>query len=292
MNKKFKRWIIAFFLIGIFTSPIVSLSEDSKDLIYDLKYDESRQVLTGKTTPHANVFLQNLAGSIVANDKGEFEIPIPKGTEESVIGMLDAEGDQSTNVLYNFKDNTVLNENDEEKTSDVTTEKTVEDSKKSEEKEMNSSSLSSEKISSEKESINADDSSETNSSSNKASINEISEELYVTPEEPELSLVWLWTLLVILIILGGGTGTYLWYKKKLEKEEQEKRRRSRKNRKRKKVTDATEDDEFENIFETKTVSVTEETSKKRKDNKTKKQSENSSSATTKKRRSSKNKKRK
>lgn len=82
--------------------PVNGLAEDGQ-LLYDLRYDESKSVLYGKTRPNANVYINDVAGNIVADDNGEFEMPVPKGLKISTVLMLDAEGDTSTDLRFNFE---------------------------------------------------------------------------------------------------------------------------------------------------------------------------------------------
>lgn len=245
MKKIIKRLSVIGLIILFFSLlPVKGLAEDGQ-LLYDLRYDESKSVLYGKTRPNANVYINDVAGNIVANDKGEFEMPVPKGLKISTILMLDAEGDTSTDLRFNFEKNTV------EKESSSTEESSSTSTSSSENKKEDSSKEENKKESETKESIKAVESTETKDSAKDSSSKteqSISSESYDSSElkEGKRSLVWLWTLLIVVGVLGLAVAGYLWYKKKLEREEAKKearhrRRQSKSKSKRKKNLD----DDFE-----------------------------------------------
>lgn len=114
MKKRMKRLsILGLMMLFLSLSPSIGFAEDGQ-LLYDLRYDEGKSVLYGKTKPNANVYINDLAGSIVADDKGEFEMPVPKGLKVSTVLMLDAEGDTSTDLRFNFEKNTIETEESSE----------------------------------------------------------------------------------------------------------------------------------------------------------------------------------
>ena len=245
MKKQIKRLsVIGLIMLFFSLWPVNGLAEDGQ-LLYDLRYDESKSVLYGKTRPNANVYINDVAGNIVADDNGEFEMPVPKGLKISTVLMLDAEGDTSTDLRFNFEKNTIETESSSakgESSTPASSSETKKEESSKEEKEKESETKESIK---ELESTETTDSSKESSSSTKQSI---SSESYNPSEfkEEKRSLVWLWTLLIVVGVLGLAVATYLWYKKKLEKEEAEKeakrRKRQSKNKgKRKKSLD----DDFE-----------------------------------------------
>lgn len=245
MKKQIKRLsVIGLIMLFFSLWPVNGLAEDGQ-LLYDLRYDESKSVLYGKTRPNANVYINDVAGNIVADDNGEFEMPVPKGLKISTVLMLDAEGDTSTDLRFNFEKNTIETESSSakgESSTPASSSETKKEESSKEEKEKESETKESIK---ELESTETTDSSRESSSSTKQSI---SSESYDSSEfkEEKRSLVWLWTLLIVVGVLGLAVATYLWYKKKLEKEEAEKeakrRKRQSKNKgKRKKSLD----DDFE-----------------------------------------------
>ncbi|MGY3765785.1 hypothetical protein ACWOAH_04420 [Vagococcus vulneris] len=216
--RKFIR-IITFFIsviiIGISIGVTIGYADDEKDkpLITDLHYDKERKVITGKTAPNANVWLDNVAGAIVANDKGEFEFPVPADPKLSTISVLDAEGDASTHVRYNFEKNTV---------------ETGEASEESTETTESTSSSNENKIDETSGMASSTPASSSASESTSDSYVKVTEESYKRPTEPKRSLIWLWTLLVIVVITIMLIGGYLWYKRKLKKEEELERRKASK----------------------------------------------------------------
>lgn len=239
MKKQIKRLsVIGLIMLFFSLWPVNGLAEDGQ-LLYDLRYDESKSVLYGKTRPNANVYINDVAGNIVADDNGEFEMPVPKGLKISTVLMLDAEGDTSTDLRFNFEKNTIETESSSakgESSTPASSSETKKEESSKEEKEKESETKESIK---ELKSTETTDSSKESSSSTKQSI---SSESYNPSEfkEEKRSLVWLWTLLIVVGVLGLAVATYLWYKKKLEKEEAEKeakrRKRQSKNKgKRKKV---------------------------------------------------------
>lgn len=245
MKKQIKRLsVIGLIMLFFSLWPVNGLAEDGQ-LLYDLRYDESKSVLYGKTRPNANVYINDVAGNIVADDNGEFEMPVPKGLKISTVLMLDAEGDTSTDLRFNFEKNTIETESSSakgESSTPASSSETKKEESSKEEKEKESETKESIK---ELESTETTDSSKESSSSTKQSI---SSESYDPSEfkEEKRSLVWLWTLLIVVGVLGLAVATYLCYKKKLEKEEAEKeakrRKRQSKNKgKRKKSLD----DDFE-----------------------------------------------
>ena len=123
--KKLTKWfsVIALFIMFFSAGAITSFAEDKKDekLLYDLKYDKKKSILSGKSKPGANIYINDIAGSIVASEDGTFEMPIPKGAKISQILMLDAEGDNSTDLRYNFEKNTVVKQEHESEEDETET---------------------------------------------------------------------------------------------------------------------------------------------------------------------------
>ncbi|MCI0130359.1 hypothetical protein [Vagococcus sp. CY53-2] len=209
MLKNWKKLVIMGFLVfGFLGFSTVAYSSGSDKLLYDLTYDKERNVLTGKTTPNANIFLTNLAGSIVANDKGEFEVPIPKGTKEAMVGMLDAEGDKSTDVRYDFDKGKVIateetKESEQKKESDDKTKESTEDSGKvsssnTEETSTSSSNSKSQEI--------------ANTASSNQNEKESTEKSTKTKTKQALSIL-KWILVIVAVIATGGAVWFLWKKK-------------------------------------------------------------------------------
>lgn len=254
MRKVIKHLSILSLLVLFFSAaPLLSFAEDTKDgqLLYDLNYDKDKSVLTGKSKPNANVFINELAGSIVADDDGNFEIPIPKDLKESTVLMLDAVGETSTDLKFNFEKNTVETE---ETTSSSSTSGSSNSSSSSSSSE--SKDAESEKESKTSETENETDSTSTSSdemsteSSSKSSVANISSESYSSEtEEHKRSLVWLWTLLIVLGVIGLAVASYLWYKKKLEKEEKQRKSDRRKRSSKKKTSKSLEDDFEDDLYE-------------------------------------------
>lgn len=262
MNERMKRFavvsLICLFFVS-FASLNVMAADDSKNtepLFSELKYDDKKKVLSGKTRPNSNVFVDNIAGSVVASETGEFEIPIPKGTKKSLVSMLDAEGDNSTNIRYDFEKNTIESE---EKTNESTKE-TIEDKSvaktSSTQQDAKKDSPVESAGSQSKESANASEESTKKSvdTENDANVeNDIIEESYESMPEPKRSLVWLRTLLILVLIGAGCVGVYIWYKKKLEKEEAKKEKKRKHKKKKKNKTSRVkshdvEEDEFEQFM--------------------------------------------
>ncbi|MBP2966963.1 hypothetical protein, partial [Acinetobacter baumannii] len=52
---------LVMILLSLWT--VTGYAEDNK-LLYDLRYDEAKSVLYGKTKPNANVYINDLAGNI------------------------------------------------------------------------------------------------------------------------------------------------------------------------------------------------------------------------------------
>lgn len=244
MRKKLKVLIsLGLLILSLVGTSIAGFTVDQKDLLYDLKFDEKRHVLTGRTTPSANIYLENLAGSIVADEKGNFEVPIPKGTKEETIGMLDAEGDQSTSVIYDFVEKKVISSEKDEKS---------ETSKPKEKKESDTKGSSSQSVEEDEEVQTNTSTQEVKESSTQVTQDtmgaEVVEESFTGEEkEAKLSTVWIWTIVIIVLVGGLGVGTYLWYQKKLEKEENDKHKRCPK-RKRDLKSDGEEEEDFEDIM--------------------------------------------
>lgn len=229
MKKVMNYLIVLFLLIGNLAFGLMSVSaaDAKKDqpLITDLKYDEEKRVISGKTAPHSNVFLKNVAGSVIASETGEFEFPVPENTKVSVITILDAEGDQSTDVRYNFEKKTI--ESETSKKTETTTTTTTNSSSTEKTENEKKTETSETKTKKTKEKV-ASSTSSTKKVSGE-SPTEISEEVYQPKKaEPKRSLIWLWTLLGIIIVIGGAAGGYIGYKKKIEKEEREKSRKKSK----------------------------------------------------------------
>lgn len=255
MKKVIKHLSILSLLVLFFSAaPLLSFAEDVKDgqLLYDLNYDKDKSVLTGKTKPNANVFINEQAGSIVADDDGNFEIPITKGLKESTVLMLDALGETSTDLKFNFEKNTVETEETTTSTtssSSSSTSSASNDSKtaESEEKTSESKDESSESDSSTKES---------STKSSKESNASISSESYSSDtEEEKRSLIWLWTLLIVLGVVGLAVAAYFWYKKKVEEEEKQRRSDRRKRSARKKASRSLEDDFEDDLYESLKIST-------------------------------------
>lgn len=217
--------VVLFLLIGnlSFGSMSVLATDAKKDqpLITDLKYDEEKRIISGKTAPNSNVFLKNVAGSVIASENGEFEFPVPENTKVSVITILDAERDQSTDVRYNFEKKTIESETSKKTDTAGTTTNSAATEKTDSEKKTDTSETKTKKTNNQ---VASSTSSTKKATGEKPT--EISEEVYQPKkEEPKRSLIWLWTLLGIVIVIGGAVGGYVWYKKKIEKEEREKSRK-------------------------------------------------------------------
>lgn len=245
-------------IINLSTIRTVAASSNNQPLISDLSYNKDRQVITGKTAPNANVWLDNVAGAVVANDKGEFEFPVPSNTKQSVITVLDAEGDKSTDVRFNFEKNTI--ETSETKTdkesAGATTERAVASSKKSDES-TNATSQKNSSNSTTTDTTATTTSTTTTTSDTNAKISEAS---YKAPKTPKKSLIWLWMLLGLIAFALICVGLYLWYLKKVKAEEKlaAKKRYSKKNRKhqtktvkksKKRVNEAYEDDYLDQLID-------------------------------------------
>ncbi|MGX7024882.1 Ig-like domain-containing protein [Vagococcus hydrophili] len=252
--KKTYKWLAPILLVMMFfsASTLTGVAEDKKDdqLLYDLKYDKDKSVLSGKTKPNANIYIKDVAGSVVADDKGGFEIPIPKNMKKSPILMLDAEGNNSTDVRYDFEKNTIEKEEKEASTKDSTKTSDKEASSSKDTKKDKDSKEGNVAISDNKESQSTSDS--TKESKDKKDGESNSKELTVSSEnykgdkkEEPRSLVWLWTLLAILVVGGAAVGGYFWYKKKVEKEEAAERKRKRSSSSKKKKSKESLDADFE-----------------------------------------------
>jgi len=188
-------------VVGVSNKHVLAADEDK--LLYDLVYDKDRNVLTGKTTPNANIFLTNLAGSIVANDKGEFEIPIPKGTKEAMIGMLDAEGDKSTDVRYNFEDGKVI-ETETTTTEDKDKKETDETKESTKDSEKTSETTSGE--TQQTESSEAQKSEDSSTKSTKEAKDK------TTASKKKSLPKWIWGVVGVAVLAAIGAGWYIWKK--------------------------------------------------------------------------------
>ncbi len=249
MKKRMKRLsVLGLMMLFLSLSPSIGFAEDGQ-LLYDLRYDEGKSVLYGKTKPNANVYINDLAGSIVADDKGEFEMPVPKGLKVSTVLMLDAEGDTSTDLRFNFEKNTIETEESSKasgqsssSSSSISSEKKKDEESKGSDKKDSSEKES--KESSTTESSTKESSTTESSSKEVASIS--SESYNPEAEKPEKrSLIWLWTLLGVIAVLGSAIGGYFWYKKKLEKEEAKRASRKKRHSKSKGKRRRDLDDDFE-----------------------------------------------
>lgn len=250
MNKKIKGILAVLVTLMLCQSaPILghaeSKSKKKEPLITELKYDEERKVLVGKTAPNANIYLDNVASSIVASDSGDFEVPIPKGTKKSIVFVLDAEGNDSTDVNYDFEKNTMESHKEESqdegeketKDSDAKDEK-EEDKKENTEKVPDTSDAKQ-----EAGALNTDVSGELDSTQSDTSTSINTQES--PTKEVKRSLVWLWTLLSIIGVAVVALVAWLLHKKKVAKEEQEAARKKKKKSRQKSERDP--DDVFEEI---------------------------------------------
>jgi len=206
MKKTWKKLLlIGIMLVSFIGFSATTFAADDDKLLYDLVYDKDRNVLTGKTTPNANIFLTNLAGSIVANDKGEFEVPIPKGTKEAMIGMLDAEGDKSTDIRYDFEEGKII------ETSETSSEEKKEDEKTNDSaKESNTSETTTGEMTTNSSAPVEEDVASTDSG--KKIVNESSSE-----SEKKGMPAWLVVVIAVVVIASAGIGWYLWKKQQKNK---------------------------------------------------------------------------
>lgn len=206
MKKTWKKLLlIGIMLVSFIGFSATTFAADDDKLLYDLVYDKDRNVLTGKTTPNANIFLTNLAGSIVANDKGEFEVPIPKDTKEAMIGMLDAEGDKSTEVRYNFEEGKIIATAE----SNAETEKESGETKESTQDSKTADTTTNETTQNSSQSTK--NSEETTATTEKDSKKESSN------VEKEGTSKWVWIIVAIVVIAIAGIGWFVWQKQQKNK---------------------------------------------------------------------------
>ncbi len=88
----------------VFVFPFQVFAADS--LLSNLKYDPSTHILSGKTAPYADIYLSDSAGRISADENGNFQFPIPDGTQKATVTVLDSIGNTSTEIEYNFTEAT------------------------------------------------------------------------------------------------------------------------------------------------------------------------------------------
>ena len=74
-NKLMKYFSLLGLLLRVSLGQVTTMAADVKEgqLLYDLKYDKEKSVLSGKSQPNANIYINDLAGSIVADENGDFE---------------------------------------------------------------------------------------------------------------------------------------------------------------------------------------------------------------------------
>ena len=253
-NKLMKYFSLLGLLLIVSLGQVTTMAADVKEgqLLYDLKYDKEKSVLSGKSQPNANIYINDLAGSIVADENGDFEMPVPKDLKVSTVLMLDAEGDASTDVRFNFEKNTVETKetsttqssketSNGNSSSSATSNSKESEVKSSEEKEKKTSETKSSK---EKDTSESVTSTEETTSSKEATVVTTDSYNVEDEEEPTRSLIWLWTLLSILGVAALAIGAYFWYKKKLEKEEKARKRSKKhsKKKEKKELNDDLEDD--------------------------------------------------
>lgn len=241
---------LSVFVLCLSLLPITGFTAGTK-LLQELTYDEKKGVLSGKTEPSVNVYIEDLAGSVVADETGKFEIPIPKDLKVGTVAILDAEGANSTDLRFNFEKNTI--ESEETTSSPQATSQETKPSDSS----SAATSVATDASTDESGSITKEtDSSETDPSKIEASSNQPDEGMTISsesyhPEEVEVkrSLVWLWTLLVVVGVLGLLIGIYCFFTKKIQREEQASlKRKGRSQKKRTDLEDEWEDDLYTPLF--------------------------------------------
>ncbi len=92
-------------MIAVFIhAPVVQAEDMPVDsLVSDLHYDEKTSVLTGKTSPGANIYLEGVAGFAVAEDDGTFALPVPDDVTEVTLSVLDVLANDSTTIRLTLK---------------------------------------------------------------------------------------------------------------------------------------------------------------------------------------------
>lgn len=81
-----------------------SLVQETNQLkIEDLTFNTQTRVLSGKTNPHTNIYLNNLAEYFSADENGQFSVTVPETISETKLIFLDALTNQSLDFDYSFK---------------------------------------------------------------------------------------------------------------------------------------------------------------------------------------------
>lgn len=140
MKKKLVAFLslLALLTICLFTfSKTVSADEQQDDFVTvsDIQYDAATNTLVGVTEPHVNIYVDNVGGEIVADEGGNFSIPVENAAGTLSIYFLDLLTNRSSNITYNFdtggfitetSDTNILN-TDNQDTSPVVIESTEEE---------------------------------------------------------------------------------------------------------------------------------------------------------------------
>lgn len=74
-----------------------------KELIQELHYNQEEHLLTGRTAPSANVSFTEMVAEVVADEEGNFTLPIPAGLKISQIRIDDYIGDRYLVIDYDFE---------------------------------------------------------------------------------------------------------------------------------------------------------------------------------------------
>lgn len=118
--KIIRRVFFLLLLMSIVLFNTLSLAKEQP--ISAIAFDETQHIIKGKTIPNANIQLDYVMGSIIANDQGEFELPVSDDDikrGEIRMTVIDALSSYETyEVVYDLKEDEIKMESDTDNNED------------------------------------------------------------------------------------------------------------------------------------------------------------------------------
>lgn len=129
-------------MLNVLMFPVPYVADEmgeEKLTVADLVYDAENASLQGRTTPNANISLENVVGEVVADDQGHFVIPVDDQAETIKLMVFDYLTNQSVTLTYDLVNQTLISPGEETNTiASKDTKETSSFSKETMEKESNS----------------------------------------------------------------------------------------------------------------------------------------------------------
>lgn len=116
LNTNKLKQLVCLLLLSLLMFPVSSLADETQEekiTVQNLYYDAENAVLQGKTIPNANISIENVVGEVLADEKGQFAIPVDSQAKTIKLMIFDYMTNRSVSLVYDLINQKIVEPSEE-----------------------------------------------------------------------------------------------------------------------------------------------------------------------------------